>query len=1131
MSYLSVREQIIDSLRREIIGPDPVSPVQANGEEILTIDPPRLRYGAGVLFPRATTVETAVDVVPDEMPIEVGSETEVAETVSEASDGPVRAPSAEGDEDEAVALANAYLPCALGLSCLAAIPGAGLDLCVRAATYTPHTVPYVTQSGETKQTRQYWREPFSAVLLVPPADLIGAGVRRWHQSVRLPSGAASGLRAHIISRPSRHGDCRLITVSLVNDLSSPSGRTENEKCFFQVELEVRGGDGSACFREYPERVGCAIDDEDASMDLLYRQRKTFAIGHGCAADWHEHGNDAADKICSQSLPCYETKPIVPQLFPDLVLRMGDLSDAGDQKAIVDLLTALCDRYAQWIDVQESTTRAAAFPERHRSAAQRHLNACRRCLDRMRRGVALLANDARAMRAFQLANRVMLQQQLHYALPRREWRSRGDGSPELPAVSWPDLHDPPAGKGAWYPFQIAFILLNLASLSRPDDDERQLVDLIWFPTGGGKTEAYLGLTAYTILYRRLSDPGNSGTTVLMRYTLRLLTAQQFERAGTLICALELLRRNAPGTFGDTPITIGLWVGNDVTPGKRTNALTALRKLAEGTDRDNPFVLLRCPWCGAQMGVVALGSQARVMGYERTGRPETVAFRCRDAGCPFSGPMRLPVLVIDEDIYAAPPTLLIGTVDKFATLPWQPEARKLFGIDAGNTAPPDLIIQDELHLISGPLGSMVGHYETPIQQLCQRNLGTKSVGAKIVASTATISRAAEQCHGLYNCGTDRVFLFPPQCLQAGESFFAFEDRQAPGRLYVGVHASALPSHVTAQVRVLSALLQGPLSATVDEECERDPYWTLIGYFNSLRELGHAATLIRADIREYLNATWLRKGIRRPLDDAPDRRRFINVDLELTSRIPSTRIPASLQRLWRTYADGSEEKPVDVCLATNMISVGVDVPRLGLMSVIGQPKTTSEYIQATSRVGRRYPGLVVTIYNPAKPRDRSHFEHFRSYHAALYRHVEPTSVTSFAAPVRERALHALLVTLVRYLGSPTDRDRPQPFPTASLLDAVQHVIAERVQRVDPEEAAGTLALLSERLDHWRRVLPARYGGFGPPTQDLPLMYPAGSEPSIHWEGKSWPTPSSMREVDAGCEAVVIARYAATDEGIVQS
>ncbi len=345
---------------------------------------------------------------------------------------------------------------------------------------------------------------------------------------------------------------------------------------------------------------------------------------------------------------------------------------------------------------------------------------------------------------------------------------------------------------------------------------------------------------------------------------------------------------------------------------------------------------------------------------------------------------------------------------------------------------------------------------------------------------------------------------------------------GRVYVGVHASALSSHVTSQIRVMAALLQGAATASVGEEKQRDPYWTLVGYYNSLRELGHAATLLRTDIREYLNAMWLRLGIKKPAGpDERDERRFIYRDLELTGRIPSGRIPEALGQLFNIYPGTAEERPVDVALATTMISVGVDVPRLGLMAVAGQPKTTSEYIQATSRVGRSHPGLVVMIYNTGKPRDRSHYEHFHSYHGALYKAVEPTSVTPFSSPVRDRALHALLTTLVRYTGTADNRQRPNPAPSGDLRAEVEKIIERRVEGVDSDEREATMKQVRERLDHWERVAPPRYGDFGSIQEEIPLLYPAGSVASPNWEGKSWPTPSSMRDVDASCDAKPLGSY----------
>jgi len=446
-----------------------------------------------------------------------------------------------------------------------------------------------------------------------------------------------------------------------------------------------------------------------------------------------------------------------------------------------------------------------------------------------------------------------------------------------------------------------------------------------------------------------------------------------------------------------------------------------------------------------------------------------------------------------------------------LTWKPEAKTLFGFRDNSRpfSPPELIIQDELHLISGPLGSMVGLYETMIEELCTVN----DIKPKIIASSATISRAKEQINSLYGRGISNVNIFPAQCLNAGDSFFAKEDTSSMGRLYAGIFASALPSHATAQVRVISALLQSVKSIPVADEKTKDPYWTSLIYFNSIRELGHAATLIRADIREYMNSIWIRKAIK------GDEKRFINRDIELTSRINSNDIPEYLEQLLKSWTGDKSEFPVDVCLATNMISVGVDIPRLGLMTVIGQPKTTSEYIQATSRVGRskKGPGIVFTIYNCSKPRDRSHFEHFQEYHSKIYSKVEPTSVTPFSAPARERALHAILIGLIRYYSTDQSSTSPRPFPNDELIARVTQIIYDRVNLIDKDEYEKTFELIEEKLAYWRNELPLIYGSFGQMT-NIPLIYPAGTNPSEDIKERAWSTPTSMRNVDSTCEAYII-------------
>lgn len=1125
-----VRSDIVGFLRRELIGPDPGFPAQQlNREEILRPqDPPRLRYSAGVLFPRKAAMSVAETATEAEVESESSavSEGEALENEDTGLEDPRADARGEGEipTDQEVNRANEYLPSAMGISALLRLPRK-LHVQVKCARYKKTAIPGLGHPDKDGKWQDHWfRHPIEAVVEIDCSDFVTPKpvVRGFKITA---GGADTPLALHVFSRPhiraQSPGSERIITFTLLNNRTAAAQRPRDEECYFQCSLAVSEPFGHPCFLEYPDRLAAAQDTEEQSLRLLFSHLKTFAVGHGCAADWNDPTEESTTAIRTESLPAYEIKPIVPRHIANLDLAMQEL--ASDSEKSILLCRRLADEYERWIDDRE--TEVSSLATEYHNAAQRHLRGCRTALGRIRAGITLLETDELVRQAFSLMNRAMLEQQFHYELAsnplkHRKWIRDNDFLVLERPYAQPDLSNIPPEKGRWRPFQLAFILMNLRSMSDRLSDERKIVDLIWFPTGGGKTEAYLGLTAFAIFWRRLENPGNEGTTALMRYTLRLLTTQQYQRAASLICACEKIRKERESDLGQTSISIGLWVGGDVTPIRHDDAVRKFQDLLRG-ERENPFVMLNCPWCGAQMGPVEFGRSNKVKGYRQCSNPRRVEFCCDDPDCDFKN--GLPLYVVDEAIYEQRPTLLIGTVDKFALLPWYPDARGLFGLDTkGRCLPPDLIIQDELHLISGPLGSMVGLYETVLDQLCTHEIDGKAFPAKIVASTATICRADDQVHNLYGRS---VFLFPPQGLKAGESFFAREDHTAPGRLYVGVFATALSSHVTAQIRVMASLLQAVKSLPEKDPEKLDPYWTLMSYFNSLRELGHAATLIRADITDYLNAMWDRLEIRPDKDSDP--RRFINADRELTSRIQSTEIPEVLQQLFVKWDGTKESLPIDVCLATNMIQVGLDVPRLGLMTVVGQPKTTSEYIQATSRVGRSRPGLVVTVYNPSKPRDRSHFEHFRSYHQSIYRWVEPTSVTPFAVPVRDRALHALAVTLVRYLGGEDARTWPQPWkPIESLVPLAIQVILNRVSRVDPGETAATRRQLEEIFEDWRRNPPPRYGDFKPPSPDTPLMYPSGTQKLAQWGEPTYPTPSSMRNVDSTCDARVIPRFPQPEE-----
>ena len=1117
---LAARDFIVDFLHRELVGPSPLPPnVQPDGEEILRAqDPPRQRYGVGVLFPGRASALSHEHTADDEGPRGDGASPDADGILDQPheADGSNAGYEDGPDTDQEVTLANEFLPSAMGLSALVAVPDR-LSVRVSAGLYTQQDYRWMSHDGSeapTRGRRAWFRRPVDERLDLTAEDLLGKGAISFERPVFETDGGPA-LALHVLSRPhgksAANGGIRLVTFTLINRRQSDTQAPANQDCFFQCGFHVGEPNGPVCFLGYPERPHDPTDQEELSLRLLHRHRPTFAIGHGCAADWTEPTGGRTAQVRTETLPGFEVKPVLPAEIGGLELRMMDLASA-DPGSAAALCRGLSDEYERWIvDRERETDGRRDLPPELRDTAERHMDNCRECLRRMRDGAELIERDPLVALAFRLMNEAMLMQQVHYRISSEESRTWSTRTSLERPYERPSYGDP---ERRWRPFQLAFILMNLRAIAEPKSLERDIVDVIWFPTGGGKTEAYLGLSAFSLFLRRLRDPANAGTTILMRYTLRLLTTQQFQRAASLICACELIRRREAGRLGTEPFSIGLWVGAEVTPNTEDGAVTALRKLQ--TDRGvNRFVILSCPWCGAAMGPQQIGRVTYCMGYRKLAHPSRVRYICGDPDCEFSSDEGLPLAVIDEHIYNSPPTLLIGTVDKFAMLAFRPEARKLFGIDTPN-APPELIIQDELHLVSGSLGSMVGHYETVIDALCTNDSEETETRPKIIGSTATIARAESQVKGLYG---RESFLFPPQALKAGDSFFAEERQDEVGRLYVGVFATGFSSHVTSQVRTIGALLQAPKLSGADRANAIDPYWTLMGYFNSLRELGHAATLIRADIREFLNAMWDRLGLRLAVTRGAsvDPRRFINREVELTSRVPSSQIPAHLKQLFTPYDGSKRSDAIDVCFATNMIQVGLDVPRLSLMTIVGQPKTTSEYIQASSRIGRDIdrPGLVVTNYNPFKSRDRSHYEHFRSYHENIYRHVEPTSVTPFALPVRERALHALIVILSRFWGDSQLSQRPYYPPDGELVLRIKQAIRSRVMSVDPSEWPSTEALIDEIIRKWSISRPPRYGGFGPIIEEIPLMHPAGSQRHPQWLDWSYATPSSMRNVDAECAA----------------
>ena len=1146
------RELVIDALREELVGPSPQGEQidcskdvvfkearqsygpwrqQGSGEEILQRDPPIKRYGVAVLFPAGTGQDSVSDEEftnqDDDSSLD-NAYTEIADSVNRSTEESGLDPwqdevEAESDDFD-LSTSNSYKPSSMAVSILADLPD-GSEVLVEASggRYQKKTV--MVQGRE----RIWWlRQPVAMTARFISSEVTSTTMGKvTANSVESNNCDGLNLGIEVYSRLFEEGTTRLLTVCLIN--RDEAGGSLDEKCLFQSHFRVSiiSPHGAGNILPYPSVSADYPDHEEQSLSLLYRNNQTFGVGHGCAADWEvDPIENRATLVSAEALPEFETPSITPDVRRDdgtlVEVPMAPLAGLVPGDDGFAALLEVVDLYERW--VREREKEISRLSEHHKAAASRHMAECKRCIERMRLGLDYLRNDERARKAFMLSNHAVLLQQI---CTQGEVRTASYDSRRKRIEFSAAHHDPsimaiPSGRGSWRAFQVAFLLMAAHSAAEGVAPDRNTVELIWFPTGGGKTEAYLGLAALSIFMRRLSDPADEGVQVLMRYTLRLLTAQQFQRASGLICAMEHLRRQNPRELGAKSFSIGIWLGGATSPNRRRDAVRSLRTLRRDPRyAENPFILAMCPWCRAQIGPIEYsGRKPRdaptVLGYETQGN--TVAFKCSDKmNCEFKS--GLPVYVIDEDIYDNRPDLVIGTVDKFAMLSWRTEARTLFGISEDGRqefSPPGLIIQDELHLISGPLGSMVGLYEALIEELCTDRRHDQPVPPKIVSSTATIRRYADQIKALY--ARDDVTLFPPPGLDAGDSFFARFARKDDGSLehgrkFLGVHAPGLGSMQTAQVRSFCSLLQTPISMSPENQ---DPWWTLMVFFNSLRELGTTLSLFQSDIQDYLRVLGNRTG------SQFSALRRLRQTRELTGRLRSSEVPKAISDLEISRSSDSGNSAVDVCLASNIIEVGIDIDRLSLMAVVGQPKTTSQYIQVTGRVGRRWwerPGLVVTLYSASKPRDRSHFEQFRTYHSQLYAQVEPTSVTPFSPPVLDRALHAILAGYVRQRGDQSQSDSPYPYPQ-DLIDAIRDVVRRRIETVDKEELDNFDEVFDKRQEEWNRWQRTQWGNFGQVDPNA-LLRQAGAYVTSDQRFLSWPTPTSVRNVDAECESEITTLY----------
>ncbi|HLK81638.1 MAG TPA: DISARM system helicase DrmA [Xanthobacteraceae bacterium] len=1161
---VDVRKSIVEKFRRDLIGPSPRPEDADLATERLKENPSRW-YLAGFLAPADDPLaqEGGADGQgqPDlQADIQDDADAEVAEPADDGAGG------AAGDADlpDAPVAKRRFLPSSIGLTVL--LPPDVQEIEVRVTWGDYRTEPPLPEAvllpdepeatdgdGKSKKKERppvdWVRIPKQQTVRLKIADGRGPQVVIPESAAPQRSGGGLVLESHsrrfAFATPNGQEEVRALTVFLVNRRAIVHRFYADVSFVFQAQIELICPDG---FHKRVDLSGYRAEDFDLRVaDLHYRDVCEYAVGRNSAAAWDPVEEKArhVTRVWTETLPRAEVERVAPNedasLKGAVTFDMEALAESAAEgsDSLRRTLSALPGQYAEWIAKERNRT--GGLPSRRRETAEKLVAEMEVARGRIAQGIDILAQNDTPRTAFRFMN-------LAIAMAARRRNAGATGDPA--AQPRPE----------WRPFQLAFILLNIAGLTDRTHTDREVADLLFFPTGGGKTEAYLGLAAYVIALRRLTGPGllGAGVAVIMRYTLRLLTLDQLGRAAGVICALELMRNDAKFTdekgrrlLGDWPIEIGLWVGSDASPNRlggqgdadKTTAVGRVRRYKSGQDKRAPAPLKACPWCGTEFKPASFAC------VPNDNAPTNMEIRCVSTSCDFIGNRPLPILTVDEPIYRRLPAFLIATVDKFASLPWVGETGAFFGhvdrfidgegfygaaepgprgrrLDNGwKLDPPDLIIQDELHLIAGPLGTVAGLYETAIDWLASRAVGDKRIRPKIVASTATVRRASDQIRALFD--RPKTAFFPPPGIDRTDSFFArtVSAEQDPARLYVGIAAQGRGPKLVF-LRTLTTLLAAAqaefdahaASATATPN-PADPYMTALCYFNALRELGGARRIVEDEVRD---RTARYGSERRRLDpkDNPFADRTIREPMEITSRVSTDDVALAKQRLNSVFDRDAE--PVDVALATNMISVGLDILRLGLMIVQGQPKTAAEYIQATSRIGRdhRRPGIVVVVLNLHKPRDRTHYEQFGAFHRSFYRAVEATSVTPWAARALDRALAAVVVAAGRHIDPGLTPDsavtalKNKPSTRAAVRDAI---VKRAPASAVPGGSAALSGLVDDLLDAWIETADAQSAGgnvFGYAERKSPhrlLHLPLAAEiPNLAPPHQKFVAGRSMRDVE---------------------
>lgn len=1012
--YYDTIDIIEDNLKKDLFGP-------VSEEEILVRDMPLDYYVCGVLWPKRSSdalvyTKEDIDNIDDELSIDIDK---VSSTIDELEDNTIAT-------DDSISSSNKYKPSAMGITFMVKSEVEYVNVNFKYAKYV-HKEIYKKIPSKDELGNDTTREiPIPEFTRKPKAEQTTLVISHVLGISDVKEFADFNMQCNV-RKILENGD-RLVTVSIVNSAFSKQKHIElNTLSLFQCKFAINLDD-SAFIPLYYEGA-TYFDEEDLINNMLYSEVHNYAYGHGCSVDYDD-SQSKVSSIKSAFIPQGEVFQMMPGILKNETFLTMSLYKTLPKEAMISEIYEFLSEYKDWYALQKLKGKAMI---KHSDAVQVSMERIGICIDRIEDGIKLL-DKKNVYEAFLMMNEAMCLQRMKSKQGIRETDVK------------------------WYPFQIAYILQIIPDIVNPNNKYRKAVDLLWFPTGGGKTEAYLGVAAFVIFYRRLlSSAQDDGVAILMRYTLRLLTIQQFERATALICACEFMRRKYRLNGGE--INIGLWIGSNMTPNHIEKAKEVVGKLIDDKHNKiyegNPVQITTCPWCGEEIDALSYFFD------------DTMKIKCPNENCDFHH--GLPIYLVDDDIYKIRPTLILSTVDKFARIVWEARAKRLFG--EKNESSIELIIQDELHLISGPLGSISGIYELAISKLCEKN----GIGAKVIASTATVRNAKAQVKNLYN---KESIQFPPNGLSSEDSFFAVKaDRNMrPARKYLGACENG-GSITDLLIRIYSNLAYSKLylkKLGVDDKVI-DQYYTTIGYFNAIKDLGASSTIIndrmKVSLRALINHKF--KEISNEVSLTTSDIKKYDYFQELTSRKTSKEIKDTLSELEISFPN---EQCFEYILASNMLSVGIDINRLGILTMYNQPKSNAEYIQATSRVGRSNPGLVISMYNSMRSRDKSHYEQFPFYHRTMYQYVEATSVTPFSLRAMEKALHSSFTALVRHLvPGLNENENAYKFRNSikEVSDIKQYMI-NVISSINPEVADDASFYLDIYSQRWEQLAKENDGHF---------------------------------------------------------